>query len=217
MFSSFMAYKGELEVASAIMAIVFTFSMFVPAQMFASISSQLRVMEAGLNRYENLRSTEPIKDGTKPFPEKENIQFEDVSFSYKDSTVIENISFLSKPKTITALVGPSGGGKTTIANLIARFWDVDSGTISIDGIDVRDIKYDDLLQNISFVFQDVYLFNDTNALNFVRPIPVYSAASSIVKHAFSHIGVCAACSSSRCLYLKISSSITIPPKSSTLC
>lgn len=188
LFSSFMAYKGELEVASAIMAIVFTFSMFVPAQMFASISSQLRVMEAGLNRYENLRSTEPIKDGMKPFPEKENIQFEDVSFSYKDSTVIENISFLSKPKTITALVGPSGGGKTTIANLIARFWDVDSGTISIDGIDVRDIKYDDLLQNISFVFQDVYLFNDTirNNISFGTPGASYESIIEAAKKAKCH-------------------------------
>ncbi len=90
-----------------------------------------------------------------------DIHFEDVSFSYEDEKVLEGISFTIPEKTITALVGPSGSGKTTITRLIARFWDIDSGRITMGGKDIRDMQIDSLLARVSMVFQDVYLFNDT--------------------------------------------------------
>lgn len=169
--AAMMATYGQISLSSAFMAIIFSFSMFVPAQMFSSISSQLRVMEAGLNRYEELKNTEIIKEGAKPFPAQDTIVFHGVDFSYGDTSVLENISFQTKSKSVTALVGPSGGGKTTIANLIARFWDVDKGHITIGGLDIQDMRYDELLKNISMVFQDVYLFNDSvrNNIGFGTP------------------------------------------------
>ena len=91
-----------------------------------------------------------------------DIKFENVSFSYeKDKPVLKNISFEAKQGTSTALVGSSGSGKTTVTNLIARFWDCQSGIISIDGTDITKIYPEELLTNISMIFQDVYLVNDT--------------------------------------------------------
>ncbi|RRD39745.1 ABC transporter ATP-binding protein [Leptotrichia sp. OH3620_COT-345] len=91
-----------------------------------------------------------------------DIKFDNVSFSYeKDKPVLKNISFEAKQGTSTVLVGSSGSGKTTVTNLIARFWDCQSGTITIDDIDIKKIYPEELLTNISMIFQDVYLINDT--------------------------------------------------------
>ena len=96
-----------------------------------------------------------------PF-ENYNIKFDNVSFYYEeDKPVLKNISFEAKQGTATALVGSSGSGKTTVTNLIARFWDSQSGTVTIGGIDIREIYPEELLTNISMIFQDVYLVNDT--------------------------------------------------------
>ena len=94
------------------------------------------------------------------------IELENVTFGYDDNGyVLNNISLVAKPNTITALVGPSGSGKTTIISLIGRFWDVDTGCIKIDNTVIKTISPDTLTKNISMVFQDVYLFNDTIANN----------------------------------------------------
>ncbi len=111
----------------------------------------------------------------KPLPEPDNghslisfdIEFKNVSFKYDDTVVLKDISFKIPQNTITALVGPSGAGKTTIASLIARFWDVDEGEILVGGCNIKDLKTDRLLKYISMVFQDVYLFND-NIINNIR-------------------------------------------------
>lgn len=96
-----------------------------------------------------------------PF-ENYNIKFDNVSFYYEeDKPVLKNISFEAKQGTATALVGSSGSGKTTVTNLIARFWDSQSGNVTIGGIDIRKIYPEELLTNISMIFQDVYLVNDT--------------------------------------------------------
>ena len=89
------------------------------------------------------------------------VEFKDVNFAYEDNPVLKNINFVAKENTITALVGKSGCGKTTICNLIARFWDCDAGQILLGGVDIRDMSFEQLISNISVVFQRVYLFNDT--------------------------------------------------------
>ena len=94
-------------------------------------------------------------------PQGTAIAFHDVSFSYGDTQVLKNISFTAPSSSVTALVGPSGSGKSTIAKLIPRFWDVGGGTISIGNVDVKDIAVETLMNSVSFVFQDVFLFNDT--------------------------------------------------------
>lgn len=94
------------------------------------------------------------------------VEFADVSFGYDPGTpVLQDLSFRAEPRTMTALVGPSGSGKTTIARLISRFWEVDTGSLSVGGADVRDQSTQDLMAQLSMVFQDVYLFDDTLAAN----------------------------------------------------
>ena len=118
-----------------------------------------------------------------------DIKFENVSFSYeKDKTVLKNISFEAKQGTSTALVGSSGSGKTTVTNLIARFWDCQSGIISIDGTDITKIYPEELLTNISMIFQDVYLVNDTieNNIKLGKPDATHEEVVKAAKDASCH-------------------------------
>ena len=118
-----------------------------------------------------------------------DIKFENVSFSYeKDKPVLKNISFKAKQGTSTALVGSSGSGKTTITNLIARFWDCQSGIISIDGTDITKIYPEELLTNISMIFQDVYLVNDTieNNIKLGKPDATHEEVVKAAKDASCH-------------------------------
>ena len=118
-----------------------------------------------------------------------DIKFENVSFSYeKDKPVLKNISFEAKQGTSTALVGSSGSGKTTVTNLIARFWDCQSGIISIDGTDITKIYPEELLTNISMIFQDVYLVNDTieNNIKLGKPDATHEEVVKTAKDASCH-------------------------------
>ena len=118
-----------------------------------------------------------------------DIKFQNVSFSYeKDKPVLKNISFKAKQGTSTALVGSSGSGKTTVTNLIARFWDCQSGIIFIDGIDITKIYPEELLTNISMIFQDVYLVNDTieNNIKLGKPDATHEEVVKAAKDASCH-------------------------------
>ena len=118
-----------------------------------------------------------------------DIKFENVSFSYeKDKPVLKNISFEAKQGTSTALVGSSGSGKTTVTNLIARFWDCQSGIISIDGTDITKIYPEELLTNRSMIFQDVYLVNDTveNNIKLGKPDATHEEVVKAAKDASCH-------------------------------
>ena len=97
-------------------------------------------------------------------PENDNIVFDKVSFSYtgkENDWAIQNVNFEAKQGQITAIVGPSGGGKSTIANLISRFWDVTTGSVKIGNVDIRDMSMTDLMKHVSFVFQDIFLFKQS--------------------------------------------------------
>ncbi|NCD12694.1 MAG: ABC transporter ATP-binding protein [Epsilonproteobacteria bacterium] len=99
--------------------------------------------------------------------EATDIVFENVDFRYneKDNYALKNINFEVKANTVTALVGPSGAGKSTVAKLIPRFWDVTNGSIKIGGVDIKDVASQSLMDTVSFVFQDTFLFNDTLSNN----------------------------------------------------
>ena len=94
-------------------------------------------------------------------PQRHDIVFDHVNFSYEAKPILRDVSVTLPDKTTTAIVGPSGSGKTTFCNLVARFWDVDSGSVRIGGTDVRDYTLASLMDQISMVFQNVYLFADT--------------------------------------------------------
>ncbi len=104
-------------------------------------------------------------DGKDIRPEHHDIRLEHASFAYESRKIIDDVTIDIPEKTTTAIVGPSGGGKTTLTSLIARFWDVQSGKVTLDGRDVREYSFDSLMENFSFVFQRVYLFEDTIANN----------------------------------------------------
>lgn len=185
---SFTLY-GSLNMSVMLMIIVFIFQLYLPFQALGSLSARVKVMEAGLDRYEALKDIEIIdEDGKDVKLNKFDIEFKDVTFAYEDKDVLRNISFQVPEHSMTALVGPSGCGKTTIANLIARFWDVQKGEVLVDGVNIKEMTCDSLLKNISMVFQKVYLFNDTvlNNIKFGNPNATYEEIVEASKKARCH-------------------------------
>ncbi len=116
------------------------------------------------------------------------ITADSIVFAYDKKKIIDNISLAIPEHTTTAIVGPSGGGKTTFCHLLSRFWDVDKGTVTLDGKDVRDYSMDDLMRNFSFVFQNVYLFHDTiaNNIRFGQPDAPMEKVIAAAKKACCH-------------------------------
>jgi ATP-binding cassette subfamily B protein len=104
-------------------------------------------------------------DGEDIVPKHHDIELKNVGFSYDKKKIIDNVSLKIADGSTVAFVGPSGGGKTTLCHLMARFWDVQDGEVLLDGRNVRDYSFDSLMSNFSFVFQNVYLFEDTIANN----------------------------------------------------
>ena len=128
-----------------------------------SILSSFRGIQS--RRY-SLRALYHIANGKQHIPAQAQpgqpeVLFNDVTFAYQDKEVLHHISFAMKKNSMTALVGPSGSGKSTIANLLARLWDVKSGNVTIRGVDIRNVPLSELMDQISMVFQRVYLFQDT--------------------------------------------------------
>jgi ATP-binding cassette subfamily B protein len=136
--------------------------MFFPLFKLLYAGGFLRNISIGVERIDDiLYREEMIEIDSGKQPTDASIAFEDVSFAYEDKKTLDNISFYAEPGTITALVGPSGAGKTTIGLLSARFWDVLQGTVRIGGVDIREMKIETLMDYVSFVFQDGFLFFDT--------------------------------------------------------
>lgn len=162
----YLEQTGALSLAYLLGVLLFVFDLFGPLKALYGEATRLTVMNAALDRTcDVLVETELPDTGTAHLPETtagDEIVFEDVSFSYDGKNdVLHDISFAMPPRTMTALVGPSGGGKSTIANLLARFWDVGTGCVKIRGVDIRDVPLAELMDQISMVFQRVYLFQDT--------------------------------------------------------
>lgn len=162
----YLEQTGALSLAYLLGVLPFVFDLFGPLKALYGEATRLTVMNAALDRTcDVLVETELPDTGTAHLLETtvgDEIVFEDVSFSYDGKNdVLHNISFAMPPHTMTALVGPSGGGKSTIANLLARFWDVSTGCVKIRGVDIRDVPLAELMDQISMVFQRVYLFQDT--------------------------------------------------------
>lgn len=154
--------SGELPLAETILMIMASFIIFEGLIVAGSNMAILRACENAIDSVGFIDSMPDMKEGSITEPIKNhNIVFKDVSFSYDDRPILKNVSAEIKENTMTAIVGPSGSGKTTFCNLIARFWDVNSGEILIGGKNIKDYKKENLMNSISMVFQDVYLFEDT--------------------------------------------------------
>ena len=167
--SVLLLHNGVLTDSYMVGMSLFLFDMFVAVKSYYSQMARLTVTDACLDRIEAVFEAEELNDkGKKELPaiewDSENtpeIEYRDVSFAYVKKDVLSHVSLEVKKGEMAALVGPSGGGKSTIASLLARFWDVKSGSILVRGKDIRDVSLGSLMDNISMVFQRVYLFQDT--------------------------------------------------------
>ena len=154
--------NGSMDFSMMLMFVFFSFSIFVGLEPISDSAHTLGVIDDAMDRLDALRAHNFIDANGKDIKLSHyDIEFKNVDFGYDSRTVLKNISFRIPEKTSTAIVGPSGSGKTTICSLIARFYDPQSGTITVGGHDLKELTCDSLLTNISMVFQNVYLFNDT--------------------------------------------------------
>jgi ATP-binding cassette subfamily B protein len=155
--------NGSLPLPDAIVLFIIAARYVQPLGSAVEKSSVLDAVSNALNRVQNILCVPALPGCREPAAAMKNaeIEFCDVTFSYNGNPVLRNVSFVCPPGSTTALIGASGAGKTTVTKLIARFFDVNAGSVKIGGIDVRDYDHASLLRNIAVIFQDVYLFNGT--------------------------------------------------------
>ncbi len=181
--------RGEMSFSFMLMFVFFSFSIFASLEPISDSAHVLGVIDDAMDQLDALRSENFIDADGRNIPlEHYDIEFKDVSFGYDSRQVLHNVSFTIPEKTSTAIVGPSGSGKTTICSLLARFYDPQSGSISVGGHDLREFTCDSLLSNISMVFQNVYLFNDTVRANilFGKPDATEEEMIAAAKRARCH-------------------------------
>ena len=180
---------GTLSLARCLLMLVASFMLYAELEIAGNMADNLQMLGASMDKANSIDDT-PVMDidGAELTPADTSVEFQDVSFAYGDRTILDHVSLTVPSGSITAVVGPSGGGKTTLCNLIARFWDVQSGKITVGGYDVREYKLDSLMKNISMVFQSVYLFNDTveNNIKFGRPDATHEQVVAAARAACCH-------------------------------
>ena len=161
----FLRSRGLLDSSLAVGVMLFVFDLFGPMKALYGQSSRLTVMNSCMDRIEEVFAEAELSDkGTAHIPARSGgpeVEFRNVSFAYGEKETLHDISFRLEKNQMAALVGPSGGGKSTIASLLARFWDVKSGQVLVRGVDIRTVPLSELMDHISMVFQRVYLFQDT--------------------------------------------------------
>lgn len=180
---------GTMELTYCITMLLCSFMVFESLDSAGIYTALLKVIGKGVDLVNEILAVQQMDvDGEDIQPENRDIHLEHVSFAYEDRTIIDDVTLDIKEKTTTAIVGPSGGGKTTITSLIARFWDVKSGKVTLGGRDVKDYSFDSLMENFSFVFQRVYLFEDTiaNNIRFGRPEASMEDVIAAAKKACCH-------------------------------
>ena len=163
--SFFLNSQSLLSVTFLVGVMLFVSDLFGPIKALYTQATRLTVMNSCMDRIEEVFGEKELPDnGKSSIPENSEapeVAFQNVRFAYGEKDVLHNISFPLPQHTMAALEGPSGGGKSTVANLLARFWDVRAGKVLVRGKDVRDVRLADLMDHISMVFQRVYLFQDT--------------------------------------------------------
>lgn len=167
MFFSVLLYlNGSMSLMICIGMTICAFMLYSSLEQAGSYSALLRTIDICIDKAQKILDLDTMDiDGKDIIPQNYDIDVNNIEFSYDKRKIIDGISLHIPQKTTTAVVGPSGGGKSTLCNLISRFWDVDGGNIRLGGIDVREYSMDSLMKNFSFVFQNVYLFADTIANN----------------------------------------------------
>ncbi len=187
--SLYFYFAGTMELNYLITMLLASFMVFEALDSAGIYTALLKIIGKGVDLVSEILSIKPMDiDGEDIRPQNRDIHLDHVSFAYENRKIIDDVTLTIKEKTTTAIVGPSGGGKTTLTSLIARFWDVDAGKVTLGGQDVRDYSFDSLMENFSFVFQRVYLFEDTiaNNIRFGRPEATMDEVIAAAKKACCH-------------------------------
>ncbi|MGB3987255.1 MAG: ABC transporter ATP-binding protein, partial [Bacillota bacterium] len=175
LFGGLMAIRGQMSIADITGFLLYVSLFYQPIMQLNRLNESLQQALAAADRYFEVLDIEPdihdAPDAIEVETVKGHIVFDNVAFDYDGIPVLKNISLEIKPGEMVALVGPTGVGKTTMANLIPRFYDPAEGRVLVDGIDVRRIKVSSLRKHISMVLQDVFLFNGTVAENIAYGSP----------------------------------------------
>lgn len=182
-------FGASLSFSAALIFVIMIFAFYAPMELVGLSSGFIRLMNACLDRMQSIMDC-PVMDAGARYivPERFDIQFDNVDFSYGEKPLFRNLSFHIPEYTMTAIVGSSGSGKTTLLNLIARFWDTDSGYIRMGGIDLKEMKCENVMEHISAVFQKAYLFHDTiyNNILFGNPNATEEQVMEAAKKAHCH-------------------------------
>ena len=183
--------QGSMDLMVCMMMMISSFIMYESLDAAGNYSSLLRQVSIAVDKASEILDLPPMDISGKSYePKCYDIDLEHVTFSYEERKIIDDLSIHIPEKTTTAIVGPSGGGKSTLCKIISRFWDVQEGTVKLGGINVKDYSMDSLMKNFSFVFQNVYLFQDTIANNIRFGMPeasmeqVVEAAKKACCHEF---------------------------------
>ena len=180
---------GTMSLLDVMMCMVFSFIAYQQLESAGSALSLLRVVCASIDEANETDAIPQLDEsGRDIVPTHHDITFDRISFSYGERPLLRDISAEIPERSLTAIVGPSGSGKTTLCHLIARFWDVDAGTIAIGGHNVKEYTLASLMAQISIVFQRVYLFHDTieNNIRFGRPQASRAEVITAAKKAACH-------------------------------
>lgn len=181
--------NGTMSSVYAIGMTIAAFMLYSSLECAGNYSSLLHVVSVCVDKANAILELDTMDiDGKEIRPQSCDIALEHVSFSYDKRKIIDDVSLTIPQRTTTAIVGPSGGGKSTLCNLIARFWDVDDGRVSLGGVDVKEYSMNSLMSNFSFVFQSVYLFADTieNNIKFGRQDATHEEVVEAAKKACCH-------------------------------
>ncbi len=185
----FTGLSGQMDFSMMLIFVFFSFGIFASLEPISDSAHVLGVIDDAMNQLDALKERNYIDSEGKDIKLQQfNIEFENVDFGYDTRQILKDVSFHIPEQTSTAIVGPSGSGKTTICSLLARFYDVNAGSIRIGGHDVRELTCDSLLSNISMVFQNVYLFHDTIRANicFGKPEASEEEMIAVAKKARCH-------------------------------
>lgn len=180
---------GSMDLLTTIIMIISSYLIYAQLDNAGKYSALLRTVDVSVRQAQDVLSTPQMDiSGEDIRPGRCDITADNISFAYEQKKIIDSVSLNIPEHTTTALVGPSGGGKTTLTSLLSRFWDVDEGKVTLDGRDVRDYSMDSLMRNFSFVFQRVYLFADTvaNNIRFGQPDAPMEKVIDAAKKACCH-------------------------------
>ena len=187
--SCFFYCSGTMDALTAVVMVISAFIVYASLETAGNYSALLRVVDVSVTRAQEILDT-PQMDitGEMITPQSRDLSAEKIEFSYDKQKIIDGVTVHIPEKSTTAIVGPSGGGKTTLVNLLARFWDTDAGRVTLGGRNVKDYDMDSLMENFSFVFQNVYLFHDTiaNNIRFGQPDAPMEKVIEAAKKACCH-------------------------------